>query len=42
VLNAAGAYPLLRTKRLAAGTVFPLGPTDASPLRANGPTGSAV
>jgi hypothetical protein len=35
VANAAGAFPLLRTKRLAAGTAFPLNAASAAPLAAD-------
>ncbi|MFN3326173.1 MAG: TonB-dependent receptor domain-containing protein [Bryobacteraceae bacterium] len=35
--NAAGAYPLLRTKRLPRGTTFPLTPDQAAPLPVDAP-----
>jgi hypothetical protein len=35
VANAAGAFPLLRTKRLGAGTAFPLTAASAAPLAAD-------
>jgi outer membrane receptor protein involved in Fe transport len=37
ITNAAGAFPLLRTKRLASGTRFPLSATAAAPVPADAP-----